>query len=159
MTNTHNQSVSEDQYERFSSQWEELVPNEIDIWVKFYKFWLAADVPLIVLRYEDLICHREVSLGRLFRFLSGSKTLANTVYEERLQRVLNVQPFVCVRSIFTTDLTSSQGGKDGVYKPRLGKIFASSKHFSEAQMEYINSVAAAELKLFGYVPFAVVDFE
>ena len=99
MTNTHNQSVSESQYERFAEQWELLVPNELDIWRKFYNFWLKQKIPLILLRYEDLLCHREATLRRLFKFLARTSDLTKTVFEERIQVVLNVHPTLHILSM------------------------------------------------------------
>jgi hypothetical protein len=28
------------------------------MWQKFYKFWLAVEIPVLVVRYEDLLAHK-----------------------------------------------------------------------------------------------------
>lgn len=65
LTNTHNKSLAESQYVRFADRWDGLVRNEIDVWMKFHRYWTSkVDIPIIVVRYEDLLMHRCVSSVR-----------------------------------------------------------------------------------------------
>lgn len=40
--------------------------NEIAVWVRFHEFWMAVaqHIPVLPLRYEDLILNKQVRLGR-----------------------------------------------------------------------------------------------
>ncbi|KAF1780864.1 P-loop containing nucleoside triphosphate hydrolase [Phytophthora cactorum] len=58
-------SLHESQYERFADRWDGLLRNEIDVWMKFHRYWTTkVDIPIIVVRYEDLMMHREETLPR-----------------------------------------------------------------------------------------------
>lgn len=59
LTNSHNKSVHESMYERLADRWDGMLRNEIDVWMKFHRYWTAkVDIPIIVVRYEDLLVHR-----------------------------------------------------------------------------------------------------
>jgi hypothetical protein len=61
LTNSHNKSLHESQYERFADRWDGMLRNEIDVWMKFHRYWTSkVDIPIIVVRYEDLLVHRYV---------------------------------------------------------------------------------------------------
>ncbi|CAI5733246.1 unnamed protein product [Hyaloperonospora brassicae] len=136
LTNTHNQSVHESQYARFRERWDRLVRHEIDVWMKFYRYWTTTvDVPVIVVRYENLLLHREETLRRVFLFLTGKETLEGTTWEQRIR-----------------DVVATSGDHDGPYKPRSGKIGASFRHFSDEQFEFIRTTANLPLRGFGYDP-------
>lgn len=135
LTNTHNQSLDESQYERFADRWDGLVRNEIDVWMKFYRYWTTkVDIPIIVVRYEDLLLHREETLRRVFLFLTDRKTLEGMEWEKRIHD-----------AVATSD-------KTGPYKPRCGKIGGSFRHYSEEQFQYILKTANLPLRGFGYDP-------
>uniref|UniRef100_M4BFE8 Sulfotransferase domain-containing protein n=1 Tax=Hyaloperonospora arabidopsidis (strain Emoy2) TaxID=559515 RepID=M4BFE8_HYAAE len=136
LTNTHNNSLHESQYERFADRWDRLLRNEIDVWMKFYRYWTTtADIPVIVVRYENLLMHREETLRRVFLFLTGKTTLQGTDWEKRIR-----------------DVVSTSGDEAGPYKPRSGKIGGSFRHFSEDQFQYIWKTAKLPLRGFGYDP-------
>ncbi|CAM9908376.1 unnamed protein product, partial [Discosporangium mesarthrocarpum] len=69
LTNTHNQSLHDSVYEDFSSLWDGMVRNEIQVWEKFNLHWLSCGLPMIVIRYEDLVRHTSEVMGRLLDFL------------------------------------------------------------------------------------------
>jgi len=52
MTNSHNSSVHESQYERFAEVWDGLVRSEADIWVRFIEYWEKSFVPVLLIRFE-----------------------------------------------------------------------------------------------------------
>ncbi|CAH0519221.1 unnamed protein product [Peronospora belbahrii] len=106
LTNSHNKSLHESQYKRFADRWDGLLRNEIDVWMKFHRYWTTkVDIPIIVVRYEDLIMHREETLRRVFMFLTDLTTLEGTEWENRIH-----------------DAMFTSGDKAGPYKPRSGKI-------------------------------------
>ncbi|KAL4138538.1 hypothetical protein PRIC2_002043 [Phytophthora ramorum] len=136
LTNTHNKSLHESQYERFADRWDGLLRNEIDVWMKFHRYWTTkVDIPIIVVRYEDLMMHREETLRRVFLFLTDLTTLEGTEWEQRIH-----------------DVMATSGDKTGPYKPRSGKIGGSFRHYSEEQFQYILKTANLPLRGFGYDP-------
>jgi len=65
----HEMSLDESQYDRFADIWNEHVETEARVWTEFHEYWMKQAIPLLVVRYEDLLVHRERELGRIFRFL------------------------------------------------------------------------------------------
>ncbi|TDH73416.1 hypothetical protein CCR75_009237 [Bremia lactucae] len=136
LTNTHNKSLHESQYQRFADRWDNMLRNEIDVWMKFYRYWTTkVEIPIIVVRYEDLMVHRAETLRRVFLFLTDSKTLEGTEWEKRIQNVM-----------------ATGGQKTGPYKPRSGKIGGSFGHYSREQFRNILKTANLPLRGFGYDP-------
>ncbi|GMF46954.1 unnamed protein product [Phytophthora fragariaefolia] len=136
LTNTHNKSLHESQYARFAERWDGLLRHEIDVWMKFHRYWTTkVDIPIIVVRYEDLMIHREETLRRVFLFLTDLTTLEGTEWEKRIR-----------------DVMATGGDKAGPYKPRSGKIGGSFRHYSEEQFQYILKTANLPLRGFGYDP-------
>ncbi|RLN92746.1 hypothetical protein BBJ28_00004294 [Nothophytophthora sp. Chile5] len=136
LTNTHNKSLHESQYERFAERWDGLLRNEIDVWMKFHRYWTAkVDVPIIVVRYEDLLVHRAETLRRVFLFLTGLTSLEGTEWERRIEEIM-----------------ASGGENAGPYVPRSGKIAGSFRHYSDEQFQYILKTANLPLRGFGYDP-------
>ncbi|RHY34824.1 hypothetical protein DYB32_000620 [Aphanomyces invadans] len=61
LTNSHNKSVHDSMYCRFATRWDAMIQNEIQIWMKFHAYWIAkVDIPIQIVRYEDLLLHRYV---------------------------------------------------------------------------------------------------
>ncbi|KAJ0397562.1 hypothetical protein P43SY_003437 [Pythium insidiosum] len=136
LTNSHNKSIHESQYERFADRWDGMLRNEIDVWMKFHRYWTSkVDIPIIVVRYEDLLVHRAETLRRVFLFLTDRPTIEGTEWEARIRNVME-----------------TSGENSGPYVPRSGKIGASFKHYSDEQFQYILKVANLPLRGFGYDP-------
>jgi hypothetical protein len=137
LTNTHHQSIHESQYERFADRWDGMIKNEIDIWMKFHRFWtFKVSIPIIVVRYEDLLVNRAETLRRVFLFITNKKTLEGTKWEHKIQHLM-----------------ATSGNNSGPYVPRSGgKIGHSFQHYSKEQFEYILKTANLPLRGFGYDP-------
>lgn len=136
LTNTHNKSLHESQYARFADRWDGLVRNEIDVWMKFHRYWTSkVDIPIIVVRYEDLLVHRAETMRRVFLFLTDKPSLDGTEWQQRID-----------------DVIATSGENSGPYVPRSGKIGASFCHYSEEQFQYILKTANLPLRGFGYDP-------
>lgn len=52
-----------DLYESLHDIWDEMVRVEVKVWAKFNAYWLKKSLPIIAIRYEDLVLHPEVSHG------------------------------------------------------------------------------------------------
>nr|CCA26282.1 conserved hypothetical protein [Albugo laibachii Nc14] len=137
LTNSHTKSIHESQYERFADRWDGMLRNEIDVWMAFHRFWTQkVDIPVIIVRYEDLMLHRAEMLRRVFCFITDTSSLQETEWESKVDQVA---------SNFSTSTS-------GAYAPRSGKIGASFKHYSKDQFDYILNTARIPLRGFGYDP-------
>jgi hypothetical protein len=53
-------------------QWDAMVRHEAKIWTEFNRFWLNhKSIPVLVIRFEDLIMYRELTLRRVCCFMWG----------------------------------------------------------------------------------------
>lgn len=72
LTNTHTEKVTDEVYDRFQDFFQELVTNEMRVWLDFTKYWVdshsANDIPLLIVRYEDLIQNPRGELERILGF-------------------------------------------------------------------------------------------
>lgn len=72
-TNTHTRTLDESVYSRYSQKFEDLARHEIQIWCDFHYYWLDTcnekGVPLLVVRYEDLVLDTEAEMLRIIEFL------------------------------------------------------------------------------------------
>jgi hypothetical protein len=58
-------------YERFRDKYQLLVRNEITIWLNFHHYWLttaASVIPVLLVRYEDLVRNTQEQLTRMMEF-------------------------------------------------------------------------------------------
>eukprot|EP00510_Aplanochytrium_minuta_P002904 CAMPEP_0184005664 /NCGR_PEP_ID=MMETSP0954-20121128/195_1 /TAXON_ID=627963 /ORGANISM="Aplanochytrium sp, Strain PBS07" /LENGTH=473 /DNA_ID=CAMNT_0026283991 /DNA_START=28 /DNA_END=1449 /DNA_ORIENTATION=+ len=83
LTQTHTKSICESEYSKYSDIWEDFVCEEAKIWVQFHEHWLnkrvTSKIPVLVVRYEDLIAYRRTSLERIARFVYDTNTLDESV--------------------------------------------------------------------------------
>ena len=144
LTATHTQSLEDGEYERFGDVWDTFVREEADMWVKFHEYWLGTKIPLLVVRYEDLVNDKENEMARIARFLNAPS--AAGAGGAAAGPALPVD-FEAKRHHFA----SKEAGL--VYKPRSGRVRPKLDHFSEAQQDAVLERAHKLLDAFGYLPF------
>ncbi len=89
LTNTHEGRLADDLYSSLRELWEDMARNEAKIWAKFNTFWLTRGLPIMVLRYEDLLLHTEEMLVRLVSFLERTPREAvreSALYMARIRK-------------------------------------------------------------------------
>jgi len=120
MTGTHTTSISNDIREKTTQVWEEFVLKEIRVWKKFHLYWLNQDIPLLLIRYEDLIRRPDRVMERVIQFVLEIQRMGS-FFGERIDR--------CIRE-------QEEIERLGSYKPRSGGIGkAFSKYSSEILKE------------------------
>ena len=139
LTNTHNVSLAESQYEVFADVWDRLVRHEIEIWRKFNEYWLASGVPLIAVRYEDLVREPHEVLRRVVTFVERGASGG-------------VADDTALRAHIAAVLARAPSEELGPYKPRVGRVGASLGRFSTDQRAAVVAAAGRTLKAFGYDP-------
>ena len=91
LTNTHTESLTDETFQKFHDTWEGLVKDEIKTWRDFHLYWLSlvrkstsksednnksnsntnTAVPLLVVRYEDLVRETREVMKRVLAFTMG----------------------------------------------------------------------------------------
>ena len=78
-TNTHTRTLEESVYEQYATKFDMLARHEIKIWCDFHFYWTdlckSEGVPLLIVRYEDLVLDTEGQLSRIMRFLHDKDEL------------------------------------------------------------------------------------
>jgi hypothetical protein len=133
LTNTHNKSMAEDQYTRFSAAWDELLRSEIQIWQQFHRYWLKQQVPLLVVRFEDLVQDPRKEMARICCFMARKESLEKTDWGDSVM-----------------GLEEQSTANSGPYKPRSGKIGGSFRHYTVEQRAFMQSSAEEMMRQFGY---------
>jgi hypothetical protein len=156
-TKSHTKSLIPSLYDTFSVMWHGLVRNEIHIWNKFLEYWLSDEfpIPILIVRFEDLIRNPKFELQRMMEFTvlhhhrhpEQSKQLSS-YWLQRIQHV--------------TTTSSSSIETLGSYRPRssssgitsIGKSIRSG-HYTKELIDYIHHVCELNysenyLQRFGY---------
>jgi hypothetical protein len=69
MTGRHTDSVSAEVRAKTVKIFEEYVMKEIRVWKTFHKFWLEQDIPLLLIRYEDIVRYPDKVMARVLKFV------------------------------------------------------------------------------------------
>jgi hypothetical protein len=69
MTGRHTDSVSPEVRAKTVKIFEEYVMKEIRVWKTFHKFWLEQDIPLLLIRYEDIVRYPDKVMARVLKFV------------------------------------------------------------------------------------------
>jgi hypothetical protein len=89
VTKSHTKTVTDSVYERFHDKFERLARNEICIWLQFQDYWLRkANIPVLLIRFEDLIRNPAEQLARAIMFASGANEIP-LFWKERIDYVVN----------------------------------------------------------------------
>jgi len=136
-TCSHTETVTDEVYGRFRDKYRRLIQNEIKVWLRFHEFWFhkQQDIPVMIVRFEDLLHDTKHQLERIFEF-------SNTpVSKDMVERAAN-------------------GSKQrmGSYRPRQS---SREKHLTPDLVEYIHKTCGDfshnYLKMFGYLPDSKID--
>ena len=132
LTACHHLSIAPSEFSRFSEFWQMHVDMETEVWIKFHTYWLSRKIPLMVVRYEDLLINREHEMKRIYRFMYQTGNSDNVTYSERVLQAIQ-------------DETSGY-----VYSPRAASINPIFEHFTEDQKDLVLGKCHDFLKHFGY---------
>ena len=68
MTGTHTSSLTDEMRIKTNQIWEDMVRKEVQVWKEFHEYWLRQDVPLLLVKYEDLIRYPYETMCRVIKF-------------------------------------------------------------------------------------------
>lgn len=134
-TGTHNWSMSDEDHVAFTSYFDMFVAQEISVWRDFHSYWMDPDqmIPTYIVRYEDLLTAPYKTLLGLFSFLLNQRDLTGTLIESLIAK------------------HTKKGVKKEVYKPRVGKINANKKKYSQSQISQMKKLAGQMIRRMGYL--------
>ncbi len=120
-TNTHTTSLTDEERVKAAEAFAEMAKKEILVWRDFHEYWLKQDIPLLVIRYEDLIRYTDKVIAKVIRFVLEINDMK--FFESRIDR--------CIRE--------EQIEKLGSYKPRSGGIGKSLSKYPPELLQTINT--------------------
>jgi len=145
LTNTHEGRLVDDLYSSLGELWEDMARNEAKVWAKFNTHWLTRGLPVLVLRYEDLLLHTEEMLVRLVSFLEKTPpeaVRASALYMARIRKSAAAvkRPLPSSPSMSSTDasfIPSASTNTDG--KPSAAGSCSSSSSSGSSSNESSSS--------------------
>ena len=160
-TNTHTRSLDESVYAKHADKFEGLARHEIKVWLDFHYHWLDAcareGVPLLIVRYEDLVLDTAAEMRRVVRFLHGRRGAdgsaeeeegaATSFWEWRVGHALgtaSADEEGAAETASTSDLGSYRprgGGAEGGLL-RIGKTVR-RRRYSEGALRHMHAAAAS----------------
>jgi uncharacterized protein YejL (UPF0352 family) len=132
MTNTHDTSISDEQRQKHAKVFSDMALKEIQVWRDFHEYWLNQKIPLLVIRYEDLIRYTDKVIAKVIRFVLEINDMR--FFEKRIDR--------CIRE--------EQIERLGSYRPRSGGIGKSLSKYSPELLQQINMGILSTMEKFGY---------
>ena len=88
-TGSHNRSIHDDDYIKFSQMWSEFIQQDITVWNDFHEFWTNAKIPVHIIRYEDIVNDPKPTLKSLLEFIMNVDDLKGTVIEQHLEMAIS----------------------------------------------------------------------
>jgi len=133
-TSSHTTSMTEKNRKKYKSIFAEMAKKEMLVWVDFNEFWLKQKIPILVVRYEDLIRETIKVVRHVIQFVLEIERM--TFFEERIHRAIGEE----------------QVEKLGPYKARSGGIGRSliKGHYTPSLLQEINHGIQSTMQTFGY---------
>ena len=168
LTGTHTHSIAPSEYTRpgLAEVWDRHVREEIGWWCEFHRYWLRQPIPVLVVRYEDLVearpLQREQALRRIADFLYGPTHTRKRGYAGAAPAAagegaaagaapagrVEEEPEAAVEARLQAVLHDRDAGV--VYKPRAAAVGTDFSHYTAAHQEFMLATAAPMLLDLGY---------
>ncbi|CAB9498451.1 WSC domain containing [Seminavis robusta] len=135
MTNTHTTSLTEDQRRESKMIFEGMVVKEAYVWRMFHQYWLhlRQQMPVLLIRYEDLLRFPQQVLERVVQFVLEVNNMS--FFRTRIKQTVQVQEGQSVV---------------GAYKPRSGGIGKSLQRYPPHLLKKVNSIVGDLMHQLGY---------
>ena len=135
MTSTHTKTIDENVRREHQKLWEDMVLKEILVWRDFHEYWLQRpnNIPILVIRYEDLIRFTGKVAAKAVEFILEVKDMR--FFQRRIDQ--------CI--------LEEQLEQLGPYKPRSGGIGKSLEKYSPELLQQMNTMGIiATMEKLGY---------
>mmetsp|Transcript_1463 Transcript_1463/g.2594 ORF Transcript_1463/g.2594 Transcript_1463/m.2594 type:complete len:354 (-) Transcript_1463:64-1125(-) len=137
-TNTHTRSLDESVYEKYAEKFEGLARHEIKIWCQFHYYWIdvcqTEGLPLLIVRYEDLVLETAREMQRVMRFLMDG---------DESGMIANHEMTVNHISGHSVEQSNSKGYKDAFWEWRIRH--AAGKTINSAEADRTNGSNTSNL--------------
>lgn len=130
-TGTHDCSILDSDFVSYSAQWQAWVKNEITVWRDFHNYWMKQDIPLHIVRYEDLVERPGEVLPDLMKFVFNVPKIEGTLLQSYI------------------DIAVAEGAQK-TYKPRVGRANANLDKYNQEMLDGIVQECSEQLKCLGY---------
>ncbi|KAL9191392.1 hypothetical protein ACHAXT_001098 [Thalassiosira profunda] len=148
-TNTHTQTLEESVYAQYAEKFEGLARHEIEIWLEFHYYWIDVcekeSVPLLVVRYEDLVLDTESEMLRVMAFLTGgadADSNAASFWKWRIRHAVGKAKAASQATTSTSTLGSYQPRSSAGGLLSIGKSIRKGR-YSESILSHMQEVAAS----------------
>ena len=148
LTNTHTETVTDEIYTRFAEMFDNLAVNELGTWMRFYYYWWQhVDIPVLWVRFEDLILNTEQEMARIISFLTGQSELTD-FWKTRIRHA-------CQKNGTTASLgsyrpRSATGGKQSIGKSLHRYSQKLLQRFQQEIQQYELIEGSTMMQYFGY---------
>ena len=78
LTNTHTKTVTDEIYNKYNDTFQALAKNEMKIWIEFHHYWLHVDIPVLLVKFEDLIVNVQSEMKRVIKFVMNQDELSDS---------------------------------------------------------------------------------
>ena len=158
-TCSHTQTVTDEVYEQFADFYNDLARNEIGVWIKFHHYWLqeaAKKIPILVIRFEDLIRDPAEQVRQMLQFSLGAQPLPKD-WDERIRSVIQTGPISKLGSYQPRDITTPPQALPSIGNSRLSSSIGKSiskGRYASSLLDELHKLAASHpvnyLQTFGY---------
>ena len=132
MTDSHDLSLCDEDFVAFQKHWFEYVELEISVWRDFHEFWLNAEMPVHIIRYEDMVKRPRYAMTELMKFMYKLEDLEGTVIGQYVN--------------MATEVAAPQK-----YAPRAGKAgMANIDKYDHELLTFMANTAGETLKKLGF---------
>jgi hypothetical protein len=147
LTNTHTETVTDEVYARFADFFEKLAINELGTWMRFHHYWWQCAIPVLWVRFEDLIVHTERELGRIIYFITGACELSDS-WKSRICHACGQNDTETLGSYRPRSASGKQSIGKSLRKGRYSKDLLQT--FQEIAQKYDPIEGRTMLSHFGY---------
>jgi hypothetical protein len=147
LTNTHTETITDDVYARFSDFFTELAVNELGTWMRFHHYWWQCEIPVLCVRFEDLILNTERELGRIILFTTGIPELTE-FWKGRIRHACGQHDTATLGSYRPRSASGKQSIGKSLIKGRYSQELLNK--FQEIAQQYDPIEGTTMLRYFGY---------
>ena len=84
-TGSHSNSILDTDYALLDKEWNKFVTLEAELWKEFHEYWVNQDIPVHIIRYEDILTDPEPVLKACLEFVLNVDDITGTKVHEYLK--------------------------------------------------------------------------
>jgi len=167
-TNTHDKRLTQASFETLKEIWKDFVPSEGRIWKHFHEYWIskANQLPILVVRYEDLLRNKEEAMEAILHFLGKGPTPCGSKSIKRASGGVGTSRVGVSSTVSRSDSKMSSSLGDAVvasagpgYAPKFQGVGAVGKSLRLISDDDIDNFAAAHAHLLDYFGYKLLVHE